>query len=249
MNNNLRHVVALAALAGATHAAPALCAVAPRLRTALGVRDRVDDRATVALTFDDGPDLAGSGAIVAELDRLGITATFFVTGEQVRERPAMAAEIVAAGHEIALHGDRHRNLLRVGPVALREDLARAHDTIVDATGRAPRLYRPPYGVLNAAALALAHRNAWEPVLWTRWGRDWRRDATPHSVATDVSAGLRGGEILLLHDADRYSAPGSWRTTVRALPAISDNVRGAGLAFGAVQAAFSTSRPSSKPSPS
>jgi hypothetical protein len=30
-----------------------------------------------------------------------------------------------------------------------------------------------------------------------------------------------GSILLLHDADDYSAPGSWRRTVLALPRVLD----------------------------
>jgi peptidoglycan-N-acetylglucosamine deacetylase len=40
--------------------------------------------------------------------------------------------------------------------------------------------------------------------------------------------------VLLHDADRYGAPGSWRTTAAALPAIVDAVRAAGLAFAPVR---------------
>jgi peptidoglycan-N-acetylglucosamine deacetylase len=39
-------------------------------------------------------------------------------------------------------------------------------------------------------------------------------------------GLRAGEVLLLHDADHYSAAGSWRHTVGALelllPALKRN---------------------------
>jgi hypothetical protein len=42
-----------------THPLPALCAVAPGLRSRLGVRDRLDDPYGVALTFDDGPDPRG----------------------------------------------------------------------------------------------------------------------------------------------------------------------------------------------
>ena len=39
-------------------------------------------------------------------------ATFFLVGEQVARDPALAREIVDAGHEVALHGYRHRLLLR-----------------------------------------------------------------------------------------------------------------------------------------
>ncbi|MCW2986735.1 MAG: polysaccharide deacetylase family protein, partial [Conexibacter sp.] len=89
-------------------------------------------------------------------------------------------------------------------------------------------YRPPYGVLNATALAVCAQRGWEPVLWTRWGRDWRARATVESVATEVTRDLTGGEVLLLHDADRYSAPGSWHATLGALPAIVATVRARGL---------------------
>jgi peptidoglycan/xylan/chitin deacetylase (PgdA/CDA1 family) len=226
---------AVLAAAGA-HAAPALCAPLPGLRAALGVRDRIEDRTRVALTFDDGPDPEGTPAILEILAAEDVRATFFVTGEQVRAHPAVAADVADAGHEIGLHGDRHRNLLRVGPRTLRDDLLRAQDAIATATGRVPRLYRPPYGVLTAAALALARRHGWEPVLWTRWGRDWRARATPRGVAAEVTRDLAGGEILLLHDADRYGARGCWRTTAAALPLIIHAIEGHGLLTGPIPCA-------------
>src|SRR5690349_21271702 len=137
------------------HPLPALCTVAPALRPRLGVRDRIDDPYGVALTFDDGPGPDGTPRILNALANLGVTATFFVTGEQVRDHPAIAAEVVAAGHEISVKADQHRNVLRVSPWTLRDDLNRAEDAIASATGVLPRLYRPPYGVLSAAALSLA----------------------------------------------------------------------------------------------
>jgi len=35
-------------------------------------------------------------------------------------------------------------------------------------------------------------------------------------------------VLLLHDADWYSDPGSWRATVEALPRVLERVSAAGL---------------------
>ena len=100
---------------------------------------------------------------------------------------------------------------------MREDIARADATIADATGLAPRLYRPPYGVLNASALRLARAHGWRTLLWSEWGRDWEARATPASIAERVTQGAGEGSVLLLHDADDYSAPGSWRRTAGALP--------------------------------
>ena len=91
------------------------------------------------------------------------------------------------------------------------------------------LYRPPYGVLNTVALGLARRRGWRTLLWRRWGRDWRADATPERIAQRVSRGASPGDVLLLHDADDYSAPGSWRRTAAALPLVLEQLARDGLA--------------------
>jgi peptidoglycan/xylan/chitin deacetylase (PgdA/CDA1 family) len=224
-----RAVLAIGALGiAAVHAAPALAAQSAAVRDVLGVCDRTIDPATVALTFDDGPHPRGTPATLQALADAGVRATFFLAGEQVDRRPGLAAEIVAAGHAIGLHCHRHRNLLRLTPKQVREDLVRAEASIARATGRTPVLYRPPYGVLSAAAVMHAHHHGFVTLLWSRWGRDWRSRATPKSIASDAAAGLRGGEVILLHDSDTYSAPGSWERTVAALPRILESIGAAGL---------------------
>lgn len=216
-------------LAGVTvHAGPALAQRSAPVRRLLGVRALSGDKAAVALTFDDGPHPEATPAVLGILRGAGARATFFLVGEQVRRNPALAREIVAAGHSVGVHCDRHRNLLRLTLRQVRADLDRAEDTLAAATGSALRLYRPPYGVLTAAAVLEARRRDWEPVLWSRWGRDWRASATPESVVADAADGLRGADIVLLHDADAYGAPGSWRATVGALPEILGRACAAGL---------------------
>src|SRR4051794_11211385 len=104
-----RAVAATGLALAAVHAAPALAAHVRLLRSALGLRDHIEDSGAVALTFDDGPDLRGTPATLSVLADAGAIATFFLTGEQVRAHPSIAAEIVAAGHDVGLHGFRHRN--------------------------------------------------------------------------------------------------------------------------------------------
>jgi peptidoglycan/xylan/chitin deacetylase (PgdA/CDA1 family) len=208
---------------------PALAPLVPSLCRALRVARRLDPAdGAVAITFDDGPHPEGTPAVLQELDRRGARATFFLVGEQVERRPALAAEIAAAGHGIALHGHLHRNLLRVPPRALASDLDRASAVIAEATGAVPDLYRPPYGIFSPAGLVLARRRGVRPLLWSRWGRDWRARATPASIAAEVTRGLEAGDVLLLHDADFYSAEGSWRSTVAALPSVLDEIARLGL---------------------
>jgi peptidoglycan/xylan/chitin deacetylase (PgdA/CDA1 family) len=192
-------------------------------RTRYGIEATVDSG--VALTFDDGPHPEGTPAV---LDALGdAVATFFLVGEQVERRPELVARILAAGHEIGIHCHRHRNLLRLGPRAVHDDLERAAALIADAAGREPTLYRPPYGIVNAAALEEARERGWRTLLWSRWGKDWRRRASAETIERSIGP-LRAGDVVLLHDADYYSAHDSWRRTIAAVPRIVDNLHRSGL---------------------
>jgi peptidoglycan/xylan/chitin deacetylase (PgdA/CDA1 family) len=208
-----------AGVALATWCAPAAAPVVPAVARLIGVPTRLREPNGIALTFDDGPHREGTPAVLRELDRAGVTATFFLVGEQVEKLPALAAEIAAAGHEIGIHGYRHVLLLRRLPGALRDDFARAAQVIGEATGREPTLYRPPYGIFSLPALRLVRRLGWSPILWSRWGRDWERRATPASIAARATRDLGGGDVVLLHDADHYSSAGSWRRTAAALPSV------------------------------
>jgi peptidoglycan-N-acetylglucosamine deacetylase len=199
--------------------APAAAPIAPLVAAALRIPRTLDRPRGIAITFDDGPHPQGTPAVLRELERAGARATFFLVGEQVERDPALAAEISAAGHEIAIHGYRHVLLLRRSPRALRADFERAASVIAAATGIEPRLYRPPYGVFSAPALLLARRLGWQPLLWSRWGRDWEARITPEKIAALATRNLTGGDVVLLHDADHYSSADSWRRTTAALPSI------------------------------
>ncbi|HYJ21504.1 MAG TPA: polysaccharide deacetylase family protein [Solirubrobacterales bacterium] len=222
--------VAAAGLAAATavHAVPALAPVVPAIGGALPVVLRQDDAEGVALTFDDGPHPQGTPAVLETLREAGARATFFLAGEQVLRRPALAAEIVAAGHRVELHCHRHRNQLRLSAGSLLEDGERAKAAIEEASGQAVGDYRPPYGIFSAAGLRAIRARGWRPVLWSQWGRDWTRRATPTSIARKATATAQAGDILLLHDADYYSAPGSWVRTAAALPIILEELEARGL---------------------
>jgi len=213
-------------------AAPALAAHVPRLASAYRIDCRVaGDR--VALTFDDGPHPEGTPAVLEQLARHGASATFFLVGEQVARRPALARAIVDGGHEVAVHGHRHTLLLRRRVRELADDLDRAGAAIEDAAGVTPTLYRPPYGVFSSGALAHVRARGWRPLLWSKWGRDWERRATPQSITRRATRGLRPGDVVLLHDSDAYSSDDSWRRTTAALPSVLDAVADLGVAASRV----------------
>jgi peptidoglycan/xylan/chitin deacetylase (PgdA/CDA1 family) len=203
----------------------------PALAHAMGVPLRLGDGDGVALTFDDGPHPEGTPAVLETLAGRDAKAAFFLVAEQVQRYPSLVAEMVAAGHETAVHGYRHRNQMRLLPGDFAADLQRATELIAEASGRAPRLYRPPYGIFTLPGLAQVRRFGLDPLLWSRWGRDWRASTNADEILRRVSRGLSDGDVVLLHDADWYSSPGSHRNTAAALPRIIDVIEERGLHTG------------------
>jgi peptidoglycan/xylan/chitin deacetylase (PgdA/CDA1 family) len=191
----------------------------------------VSEAGHVALTFDDGPDPRSTPYFLDLLAEYRVHATFFLLGRMLVADPGLGRALVEAGHEVAVHGWEHRLLLKRSAAATADDIRRAYGYIGEATGQPPRWYRPPYGVLTAAARRTAIRLGMTPVLWTAWGRDWEARATSGSVAATVRRHLAGGGTVLLHDSDCTSTPESWRATLWALPGLIESIRDAGLAIG------------------
>ncbi len=189
------------------------------------------DPGHVALTFDDGPDPDSTPQFVGVLADHGVKATFFLLGSMVERAPGLAAELAAAGHEIAVHGFDHRYLPARTPTATRSDIRRAVDIIERVTGSRPRFFRPPYGVLSGPALLTAREMGLTPVLWGAWGREWTAGATADSVYATLARDLEGGVTVLLHDSGCTSPPGSWQAGLGALPLLLDHCAAAGLLVG------------------
>jgi len=221
----------LAAGLAVAQAGPGITGLGPIRRAFFPRLSGQGDPSHVALTFDDGPDPAATPRFLDLLADRQVTATFFLLGQMVARAPGLAAEVAAAGHEVAVHGWEHRYLPARGPRATFDDIRRATEIIARATGTRPRLFRPPYGVLSGPSLVATRRLGLTPILWGAWGREWTPGATPESVYASLSGRLRGGVTVLLHDSDCTSPPGSWRAALGALPRLLDDCSGRGLAVG------------------
>ena len=202
----------------------------PPLAAALRHPDALSAPGHVALTFDDGPHPQGTPAVLdvarrrrraarrssSSASRCGATGA----GAPRSSPPATRSRV---------HGDRHRNLLRLAPRALarRPRPRRRRDRRGDRrrAGAAPRAVRD---LLAGRRCARSARAAGRRALVALGPRLDARGATPRVVARDGRRRHRGGDVLLLHDADDYSAPGSWRATAAALPRVLDAVAAAGL---------------------
>ena len=205
-----------------------LAPVIPSAARALGLPRTLDGAPGVALTFDDGPHPDGTPAILELLAHADARAVFFLVGEQVERRPELTARVASAGHLVALHGYRHRLQLRMRRDEVEADLGRGRTVIEQAIGAAIAWHRPPYGIYSPAALDAARAAGLRPLLWSRWGKDWRRFTSPGRIAARATKAIGPGDVILLHDADFYSARGSYRRTAEALPVILSELKRRGL---------------------
>jgi peptidoglycan/xylan/chitin deacetylase (PgdA/CDA1 family) len=185
----------------------------------------------VALTYDDGPDPVSTPAFLALLAAYDVRATFFLLGEHAVRHPALVREIADAGHELAVHGWTHRATPTLPPGVLAAQVRRAAVAIEEVGGTPVHLYRPPYGVLSTETLVAGRTAGLRTVLWSAWGRDWERTATPERVVRTVTRTLRPGGTVLLHDTDRTAAPESWRVTLAASRALLEEWRADDLPVG------------------
>jgi peptidoglycan/xylan/chitin deacetylase (PgdA/CDA1 family) len=176
----------------------------------------------VAITFDDGPHPEGTPQILEILAEHDARATFFLVGEQVAKRPQLARRIVEEGHAVGLHGYRHRPHPSRTAAAMGDDFERGTAAIADASGVQPRLHRPP------ASLRIARERGLQPLLWSKWGKDWRKFTTPDRITRRVVTGVRSGDVILLHDADFYSSKRSHHRTAAALAMILTTLKSAEL---------------------
>ena len=184
----------------------------------------------VALTFDDGPDPEWTPRVLDLLAAAGVHATFFLIGERAARAPAVVKRIAAEGHELANHSWSHPNLWFCGPRTTTEQVRRAHDTIGEITGTPPRLFRPPWGMVNAAMFS-AVRKAGERCIFWSIQPEGQRPTPADQQVTYVLRRAHPGAIIDLHDAEgTRQAP---KRLLEALPPMIQGLRTQGYALSTV----------------
>ena len=198
---------------------------------------RTDRR--IALSFDDGPDPEWTPRVLDLLARHDVAASFFLVGERAARAPALVRDIVAAGHEIGNHGWSHRSLWFCGPRRTEGEIGRSHALLGDLAGRAPRHFRPPWGMVNAAMFPVLARQGERCVFWSIQPEGVRPVAASAQVAR-VLRRAHPGAIVDLHDAEGTTAAPA--RLLQALGPMIARLRAAGYGFATVDALLVPSGP-------
>jgi peptidoglycan/xylan/chitin deacetylase (PgdA/CDA1 family) len=162
---------------------------------------------TLSLTFDDGPDPRWTRRILEVLRGADARATFFMVGERVREAPEIALAVLAAGHEVQLHCERHLRHSELSEAEIDRD-TRAGLASLAAIGVRPTHWRTPWGVRTSGSERVARTHRLKLVGWTIDTHDWRGDS-PAAMLDAARPLLADRAIVLMHDA---LGPGALRAS-------------------------------------
>ena len=164
----------------------------------LGTTARGAEEKYVALTFDDGPSGRFTRHLLAGLEERQTVATFFLCGYRLEQYPDLAGEILDKGHEIGHHGYSHDAMNAMSRSSLERELTRTEEILLEQTGEAPRLLRPPGGCCNDLVRELARNHGLALVTWSVDPRDWATHDTA-AIEQAVLKNVKDGDIVLLHD--------------------------------------------------
>jgi peptidoglycan/xylan/chitin deacetylase (PgdA/CDA1 family) len=155
----------------------------------------------VALTFDDGPDDRSTPVLLDLLREEKIPAAFFSVGKRVAAHPELAARIVSEGHLLENHSYSHSYATNFfGVERLKEELQRTQSVVQEASGTAPRLFRPPMGLSNPRTFRAAHAVGLKVIGWSARGLD-TQCTDPERVVRRILRRVQPGGIILLHDGN------------------------------------------------
>ena len=214
----------------------------PHLMTWTGTWRGPSGSRAVALTFDDGPDPRWTPRVLDVLSARGARATFFLIGQRAAAAPDVVRAIADAGHEIANHTWSHSSLWLCSPRRTELEIARGHGVLAELTGVAPRHFRPPWGMVNAAMWRALKKTGEHCVFWTLQPEGLRA-RSPEAQTAYVVNRAGPGAIVDLHDAE--GVVGAPARLIAALPAMLDGLRDAGYRLTTVATLLSDTRASSE----
>lgn len=159
------------------------------------------DKRVIALTFDDGPNAQITPQVLDILKEYNAPATFFCIGKHIAAQPDLLQRIATEGHLIGNHSYSHSYFFDFFTASqVRRELEQTNYEIAKIIGKAPRYFRPPYGITNPAIRRALQRNKSIVIGWNVRSLDTiTKDS--EQVLQRVKNQLQPGSILLFHDTN------------------------------------------------
>ncbi len=190
---------------------------------------RTDSPHRMAYSFDVSTNINNWPSLRAALRERKLTATFFLTGDFIRQYPYIVREMLADGHDFGNHSDTHLDYTEMSEDAVQADLLRMQAELGKAIGAyiPMRLWRAPFGARNIDTLLAAAELGMISAFWGDDGdvQDWHYGATADSVYEKATAAFMPGQIFVAHLGSDAG--------VEAFPRIADEAAAQGYTLGSI----------------
>lgn len=154
---------------------------------------------SLALTFDDGPHAEYTPAVLDELQRLDVRATFFVVGQQAARHPELIQRILDEGHCLGHHSWFHTEPSRTTAEELLTEVDACREHLERTHGIHTTFFRPPKGALTAGKAIGLWLRSQTIVLWNVDPRDFAMISCSQARQWCEAYEPASGDIVLLHD--------------------------------------------------
>ena len=155
-----------------------------------------NNKPLAALTFDDGPNIFTTRQVTEKLAQYGVTASFFLVGDNITEESAAVARgALEQGCEINNHSRTHSAMPQLTPEEMKAEIAYTNERIKSMIGAEPRFFRPPYIAVSGEMFD----NIDMPFIAGIGAEDWLDEVSAEQRAERVLSNVRDGSIILLHD--------------------------------------------------
>ncbi|MHB1406001.1 MAG: polysaccharide deacetylase family protein [Desulfitobacteriaceae bacterium] len=183
----------------------------------------------IGLSFDISWGEETAEPILDILKHEGVKATFFLSSPWAGKHEALVKRMVADGHEIGSHGNRHIDLNTLGPSEIEKEITSAQAVLEKLSGKSVGLLRAPNGAYDNKLIQVSNKLGYKVIQWSVDSLDWKRpgsDAVVNNVLNGLrpGRGAKAGDIILFHASD--SAP----DTVQALPRVLQNLKARGYSL-------------------
>jgi peptidoglycan/xylan/chitin deacetylase (PgdA/CDA1 family) len=185
----------------------------------------------VALTFDDGPS-HHTEEILKILHSKGVSATFFLIGQNALAFPALVRQIHEEGHEIGNHSYSHHPLIFKSLAFMREEIEKTDEIIREAGYQGTIHFRAPYGRKLIGLPWILYKTQRPHILFDVIPDDWASPGVS-TIVNRILSQTKPGSIILCHDGNGDNIGQDRWQTVEALPLIIEKLKASGYQFATI----------------
>ena len=153
-------------------------------------------------TFDLGYEAGHTTAVLDILRDNGIHAIFFLCSNYLQE-DELVGRMIAEGHTLGNHTDKHRDLPTLGDDAMKRDINDFDEKFIakygDVYGRKLTHFRPPQGRFSERVLREVAGRGLKTVMWSIAIVDWGKSPIPAQPNADkIAKRIHPGAVILSH---------------------------------------------------